>query len=871
MKNIKLSCENYKLNLKNNKPVTLKCSLKNNLIDEGSFENTTKTRLVYTYNDGRWYGGYEGFEGFKTYADISDEMAHSGSQSLKTDFRNRMLMKRVEVEPDTDYIFSFYYYMKSDVESHKTPLWNFVSIGTGKIRYTVCNGEWWCGKNLVVKYFDGHRDDGEKTVHDKWTKVEVEFNSKNLDKISIGLHYSAADFETPAIYLDDLSLVKKELVEKGEAFTDALSGVVIEKVIADTEDNLKLNYSVEIDKAKIVADYDNASIEEIGVLAAFEDELNGALTLNSNAKSVVLKESDIVSFEGIAEKDLNRALVVRAYAKIKENGEVKTVYGYETACIPVEILMQNINDTVIDEEFVESYEIIEKITDIATNSDIVNNLPIYNDKGVYGEIFSPMNTGIYHLMAYMDDDCGRKYTEEQVQIEMDRLKNSGITAVRSMFRSTYACPEGEFTGWDWNSPTMQAMYKAAEELQKRNIDVMLTCGWLIEYFSPDYIPAVWYKDHTYLRGEGPDFYGESEGEDFTGMTDHEIRIRKAALRYGEWAAQGFKAFWERGLNNVKYAICFTEPGWTMRDDEEMCDAYVQMIIGFNEKLNKYGVRDKVTIIGPNQSCCECYKRDRLLVEYVLKNIPDKKMIDIYSTHTGHQWTVHNHLDYTNHPDYSYNYLDKAFKDLNTCLLDNGVNPQIFSDELFAGTLYFDESKRIFHAPQIMTAAVAGIKNKILGFCYWSIYDQQWPNSHAESIEMSDGIHSTGTAPSLLRSYTPHSTYYGVSLFSRYAKDLNQTIETDFRVGRDLFYCMLTNEQGVKTVMVTNMGETAKAINLDFKKAINEKLYRHTYAGFDLKRDDRARLAGIDKEFYVENELKDVIPPCSVMIYTTRND
>ena len=68
-----------------------------------------------------------------------------------------------------------------------------------------------------------------------------------------------------------------------------------------------------------------------------------------------------------------------------------------------------------------------------------------------------------------------------------------------------------------------------------------------------------------------------------------------------------------------------------------------------------------------------------------------------------------------------------------------------------------------------------------------------------------------------------------------------------------------------------MGESAKAINLDFKKAINEKLYRHTYAGYDLKRDDRARLAGIDKEFYVENELKDVIPPCSVMIYTTRND
>jgi len=400
MKSIKLSDQKYALNIKNNKPVALKCSNRNNLLSEGSFENTTKTRLVYTYNDEKWYGGFEGFEGFKTYADISGEMAHSGKQSLKADFRNRILMKRVAVEKDTDYIFSFYYYMKSDAESHKTPLWNFVSVGSPDIRFTVCNGEWWMGNNFVMDYYDGHRDDGKKTVHDRWQKIEVEFNSKNYEKVSIALQYSAADFETPAIFIDDFSLVKKELVIKGEAFTDALCGVCIERAIANTEKELTLDYSVEIDKEKVLSDFENATIEEIGVLAAFEDELDGALTLNSKANKVVLEESDVVSFSGITEKDLDRNLLVRAYAKIKENGVIKTVYGYETACLPVEILMQNINDTVIDEEFVEDIEIIEKVTNIATNSAVVNNLPIYNDKGIYGEIFSPMNTGIYHLMAY---------------------------------------------------------------------------------------------------------------------------------------------------------------------------------------------------------------------------------------------------------------------------------------------------------------------------------------------------------------------------------------------------------------------------------------------------------------------------------------
>ncbi|MEE1314473.1 MAG: hypothetical protein UHS49_01725 [Faecalimonas sp.] len=153
----------------------------------------------------------------------------------------------------------------------------------------------------------------------------------------------------------------------------------------------------------------------------------------------------------------------------------------------------------------------------------------------------------------------------------------------------------------------------------------------------------------------------------------------------------------------------------------------------------------------------------------------------------------------------------------------------------------------------------------------SIFNQQWPNVHSNNFEFSDGMHYTGTAPSLLESYVPLSSYYAVSLFSRYAKGLGQTIETDFRVGKDLFYVMLTNEAGIKTVMVINMGESAKAISIEFKTDINEKFYRHMYAGFDLKPDERARLAGIDKRFFVKGELKDVIPACGVVIYTTRED
>ena len=56
----------------------------------------------------------------------------------------------------------------------------------------------------------------------------------------------------------------------------------------------------------------------------------------------------------------------------------------------------------------------------------------------------------------------------------------------------------------------------------------------------------------------------------------------------------------------------------------------------------------------------------------------------------------------------------------------------------------------------------------------------------------------------------HIEYYAVGLFGRYVKGLNQTIETDFKVGNELYYTMLTNEDGIITVAIvgyTNAGKS----------------------------------------------------------------
>jgi len=277
-------------------------------------------------------------------------------------------------------------------------------------------------------------------------------------------------------------------------------------------------------------------------------------------------------------------------------------------------------------------------------------------------------------------------------------------------------------------------------------------------------------------------------------------------------------------------------------------------------------------MGPNQAPKTTNEKDMLLLDYVLKHLPDKKMIDIYSTHTGPGLEGIDEVANVEIPDLKYNFMDEGFRNLQDVIKDNGYETNMFSDEFFIGEPFFDPKKRPHIAPNAVAGAVAAFKQHIRGICYWSIFDQQWVRGHSNNIEFKDGVHLTGMASPLNHTYVPHIEYYGVGLFGRYAKNLDTVIETDWKKGRELYYAMLTDKENkVKTVVVANTGKISKAINLEFKAALNETLYRHTYAGYITKPDERGKLAGIDRTFKVTNNIQDTIPPCSVVIYTNRED
>lgn len=842
-----------------------------NLVDDGTAENLPTGKHVYHLYD-KWYPeGWDGDEAFKVYTKVQREHFHSADCSYLCDFRNQILRKTADVKPETDYIYSFYYYIKSDENSSKNPKLDFICAAPPSSRFTASNGEFWMKKPFKFDYFDGYGNMDAPTVYDKWQRIDFLFNSGKLDKVKIAIKYSCANDSAEPIYLDDIGLYEKSLVDSGKINLEPALGISAKNLSLSSDDGLSIRFGFNVDFKKALSENINLAIKKLGAVAAKKADLNGEPLIIDNAYENVVfynegeeqKSEYYVELRDISSNNIDSEYLVRPYITFN-NG--KTLYASAYSGKLSDLLMIAYNDKNADESFVYSDETREKIAELLKDK-TESTLPVYNDRPYYSQTLGALNAAVYHLTAYMKDDAGRNYTKEMIDEETRRIKDLGLTAVRAMFRSTWSVPEDEeFKGWNFDSENMNAFYKGALDMQKIGVDVIITCGWIIDYYALDKLPYLWYRDHPYLRGEGEDFYGESKGADFTGLNEHQIRVKKASLRYGKWVCQALLAFKKRGINNVKYLLCFTEPNIFSYERGWQPD-YVQMIIGLNEKLKEHGLRETVKIMGPNQNPITLHKKEQLLLDYCLKNLPDKNMIDIYTDHTG-PGIVGLTRETLQNPDVSYNYYDMAFKRLNEVLEHNGVNKTIYSDEFLGGMLNCPLEWRRNLGPQMVSGAIAGVKNKIMGICYWEAFDQLWPSCHSNNAEFADGFHLVGSAPSLLMSYVPHIEYYAHGLFSKYTKNLHNVIETDFRVGPDLMYAMFSDDNNNQTVAVVNVGFKARKIDIKFTKEVNAVFNRHMFDARTTVPTAEAKLAGTDKTFNVKNIICDILPPRSVTVYTT---
>ena len=180
--------------------------------------------------------------------------------------------------------------------------------------------------------------------------------------------------------------------------------------------------------------------------------------------------------------------------------------------------------------------------------------------------------------------------------------------------------------------------------------------------------------------------------------------------------------------------------------------------------------------------------------------------------------------------------------------------------------YDRDFSRDSHGSGIVTAAVAFMNAGADFSLMWTLFDQQWPNNHANTADcFVDGDHRYGVMPILTRTLVPHKSYYAFSLISRYVKANSTVFEG---IGRDCLHTTLAiSPEGEITVIVVNNKEVADEFNLTLENPISADLQRYVFNPESCVPTEKPQPIKADATISVNNTISDTIPPYGVIVYT----
>lgn len=521
--------------------------------------------------------------------------------------------------------------------------------------------------------------------------------------------------------------------------------------------------------------------------------------------------------------------------------------------------------------------------DFDFDDSVVANIEIYNSKAPVISDYKGFSGGIYHAYGFMkDDNTGRVYNDKMMDVELDRLQDTGMKIVRTRYQSQWMWKDA--IGYDWNSERFGYFCDYAMEMQNRDIEVMIQVGWHFCKMSGYGIASI--NDVDYLYGEGEDRYGESAGYNFEGLSENDARIVKGAHRYGYWIGETLKQLRARGINNANYLAYWVEPcnGYTEplsnTEFNPVVDKNGHMEIGHDKKeyvlfcrsmrnkLAELKVDNTVEHMGPNEACASSVLP--VTMEYVLEN--DPSLFTIYSAHHYPQSTFA--IDDISYYIYT-NFLQEYYMEL---LKKAGLygKVQFWMDEfnckddgaefLASGSAWLG----LQNAVCAMTAQQNGIQNIML----WMPFDQLWTDRSSSGGEFKDGIHMCGLAPSLFVSSIPYEKYYTSGLFTKYNSCKNGIVyqtNNKYLVEEEymgVYVSAMRNDEGKLVVTVVNLNVDKAEIHINFDKDINTTLYRHVCEVGNITPGFDAKLADADKTYgNVKNKLTDKLPGGSIAVYT----
>ena len=394
-------------------------------------------------------------------------------------------------------------------------------------------------------------------------------------------------------------------------------------------------------------------------------------------------------------------------------------------------------------------------------------ITVRNSAAPVEDDFLGFNT-VQHCFTYIKDNKGRNYTEEQAQLEFNRLQNMGVKIVRTYYNNEYAY-DATTGAFNWESDDMQAVYKWMQEMQKRDISVAINTGWSMRgaYVKNYYAPWL----GCYVEGD----------------------LEATAKNQANFIRDSLNQFRAHGINNVDYLIMFTEPGgnlddtgvdWSQLKNYSLEDAYdfdpnverwLTCSRAIHNALEEDGTRSLYKTVGPN--CCQSNisgdpnTRMSPLYYFALKYASD--FIDVYSAHRYptieniSNDSVSNWLDAVNTDEriLGAKNLGKKFWYDETGLRGEGLGYNNIFDYDENNLPYADTPSLGLHATSYFADSMnRGVQNMM----WWYIIDQQWPNNNTTNTDsFYNGMHACGVVPSLLRSNVPETSYYAISLLTKY--------------------------------------------------------------------------------------------------------
>ena len=512
------------------------------------------------------------------------------------------------------------------------------------------------------------------------------------------------------------------------------------------------------------------------------------------------------------------------------------------------------------------YEAIDPNDFVNTKTEFIHLSANNNEENIASPFFRGITGTVYWSSEYLGlDPAGRQYTDEMIDMELERLRDAGIHYLRTGFWSDWMYTGNPDSPWDANTETMHRFYDWCKKVETYGMQVIIVFAW-----SPTFVHggSQYLSEVEYLYPRKTDENGNKIVMNLFGTWVEEPDTELTNKRYSEWCVALLDGLKEHDVKNAYHLLLGTEPrenGGSAEGAfvEYQLDTYKTL----HNKLVETGYRDDVILIGPNQS--NITTRAGLASRFMAEA---PEVFDIYSTH----YTV-----------FGQTSVDDCYADAAVLYdgwmekMDNfelRFKQEFWCDEYSVNADKFGEHGSI--DPWMAIGGTAGLiaatNAGISGINYWQLFDQSWPDYYESGGEYINGIQSDGASPSLYESQTPYPSYYGLMLYSKYMSYGDKTgvsYRCEGSVTDGLYLAMARLSDGNWSIIVVNHTTDTKSFQIDIAESLGgATMYRYLYNVQTADSDVYATPITADKGFSnVKNILVDTLNGGSIAVYSTIKD